>query len=267
MLQKLPTLDVQDDSLARRILAHWHDVLGPCDVASQPYQYFYCDRIWPADVYARMLQLLPPHALYRPLNIKQWVNASGISTRDKLYLSETLDRLNEEQSDFWRQIVLALTSTSFKDLVFSKLKEDVSIRLGIAPDDVVSAPVYVGISLTRDIEDYYLKPHPDGHPRVVTAQFYLPADESQRDLGTSIYEKQSLIGLLGGSRFKEVKRMPFMPNSGYAFAVNECRQRQSYHGRELIKSGSGVRNSILMAWRSENSAEKTGELWPIHNRF
>jgi hypothetical protein len=137
----------------------------------------------------------------------------------------------------------------------------------VQPEEVNNSQVFVGISITRDIADYKLKPHPDGQPRVVTGQFYLPRNGSQHALGTSIYEKARFIDRLSGKRFREVKRLPFVPNSGYAFAVNDCRQRQSYHGRELIQAGSGVRDSILMSWLSENDSAKRATLWPVHDRF
>ena len=267
MDQALPQLDVKDNELARRLVSHWQQEFGSAAVLEEPFQHFRSGCIWPNDLYDQVLRYLPPQNLYRPLNIKQWVNAKGISTRDKCYLSETIELMDQERADFWRQIVLAITSESVKRLIFSKFKQDISLRLGVQPDEVENTEVYVGISITRDFEEYRLKPHPDGQPRVVTAQFYLPADDSQRDLGTSIYESVPLPRRLFNGRFREVKRMPFLPNTGYAFAVNDVPQRRSLHGRELIKSGSGVRDSILVSWLSDKSGKPRGPVWETHNRF
>ena len=79
-----------------------------------------------------------------------------------------------------------------------------------------SAIARAATQLVRDTEDYRIKPHPDGLNKLVTLQFYLPADESQLDLGTSLFIRHR--GLLGGS-FEEVKRFTFKPNSAYAFPV------------------------------------------------
>ena len=109
---------------------------------------------------------------------------------------------------------------------------------------------------------------------MVTAQFYLPTDFSQQDLGTSIYAKVPIALQPLRGRYRETKRMQFVPNSGYAFAVNDLPERSSFHGRELIKSGSGVRNSILVSWLSENRTQskavgqgRRGELWDTHGLF
>jgi hypothetical protein len=79
-------------------------------------------------------------------------------------------------------------------------------------------------------------------------QFYLPGEGTPDDLGSSLYIKLPLARRLLGRKIKEVKRFPFRPNSAYAFAVNDCPQRQSYHGRELITAENAVRDSIIITW-------------------
>jgi hypothetical protein len=81
-------------------------------------------------------------------------------------------------------------------------------------------------------------------------QFYLPGEGVSEELGTSLYTKLPLSHRLVGRKFKEVKRFPFRPNSAYAFAVNDCPQRQSYHGRELITTKQAVRDTIIISWNS-----------------
>lgn len=46
-------------------------------------------------------------------------------------------------------------------------------------------------------------------------------------------------------RFRKVKQFPFLPNTGYAFAVSNSLGKKSWHGRETVPSGIGVRNSII----------------------
>jgi len=120
---------------------------------------------------------------------------------------------------------------------------------------VFGRPAYPNVMLMRDYEAYRIKPHPDGQPRVVTMQIYLPGTDTPDDLGTSLYIKQPLVHRLVGRRFKEVKRFPFRPNSAYAIAVNDCAARQSYHGRELITASQTTRDSILITWNSRNIAQ------------
>jgi hypothetical protein len=248
-----------DNALAKRIVAHWQRELGSITVLDEPFQHFYSDRIWPADIYHQILRLLPPHHVHRPMNIKEWVNAEGVSTRDRCFLPEILDQMDYERAGFWHQIWLALTADSLKCLIFGKFKKDIALRLKMPPDDVENVPAFVSFSLTRDIEDYRISPHPDGWPSVVTAQFYLPVDMSQRDLGTSFYAEVPLLQRPFLGRYKEIKRLPFMPNSGYAFVVNDLPGHRSLHGRELIKPGAGVRNSILIRWSAEETFRKRGQ--------
>src|SRR5262249_33517279 len=74
-------------------------------------------------------------------------------------------------------------------------------------------------------------------------------------LGTSLYIRQPLTHRIIGRKFKEIKRFPFKPNSAYAFAVNDCAARQSYHGRELITASQTTRDTILITWNSRNIAQ------------
>jgi hypothetical protein len=267
-LEPLPNLEVGDYHVANSILNHLEKKFESLQTEEEPYQHFYMENIWPDDVYSQMLQLLPAQDLYRPLNIRQWVNADGVSTRDKCYFAETIDKMEPEAAAFWTQIAIALTSRRLRNLLFNCFKRDVALRLGVKEDEVVDAESWVTFGLTRDFQDYKLKPHTDGYPRVVTAQFYLPKDESQRDLGTSIYVQNPILQRLYKGRFTTVKRMEFLPNSGYAFAVNNHPSRTSYHGRETIGEGSGERNTILVAWKCVARSSKSSEdlsSWPLND--
>jgi hypothetical protein len=123
-------------------------------------------------------------------------------------------------------------------LIFGKFKKGIALRLRVHSAE--NAHVFVVCSLARDIEDYRITPHPDGWLGILTSQFYLPVDMSQQDLGTSIYAEVPLLRRLSLGRYQEIKRVPFVPNSGYAFAVKDLPGHRSLHGRELIRAGAGV---------------------------
>lgn len=267
MTTVLPDIRSDDDFVARQIVSYWESLITDTIIEDEPFQHYYIENVWPASVYDKMLDLFPPPDLYRALNPKRWVNDKGESTRDVFDFTNSLDKLSGEQGAFWGQIVTALTSRRVKDLMFDKFSRDIALRVNVPASEVNKVPVLVAITLARDIEEYRLKPHPDGWPRIVTAQFYLPCDNSQEDLGTSLYVRQPLAKRLFGKSFVEVKRMPFRPNSGYAFAVNDCPERKSYHGRELMLSGSGVRNSLLVSWVSATGGESKMQPWPLHERL
>ena len=91
--------------------------------------------------------------------------------------------------------------------------------------------------------------------------FYLPADDSQIDLGTALYRLR--LTLPFGSwqrRFEKVKQFDFRPNSGYAFVVNNTLTKRSWHGRERLPEGAGVRNTLLNTFYAEQREGYCGYL-------
>ena len=166
-----------------------------------------------------------------------------------------LGRIDDVRRSFWANVTEALTADVLRRTVYAKLAADIAIRLDCSEQAMLERPTYPNIMLMRDYEDYRIKPRPDGQPRVVTMQIYLPGTDTPDDLGTSLYIKQPLVHRLVGRRYKEVKRFPFKTNSAYAIAVNDSAARQSYHGRELITARHTTRDSILITWNSRNIAQ------------
>ncbi len=235
--------------LASTILAHCLERLEATPVEEQPYSHFYVEEFFPAEVYDDMMRFMPEDGFYKPLSVEKHQNSVGKSTRDVLPLSaESLDRLPSVYRQFWRHVALALASPELKRAVFLKLATDIARRFGVSKHRVTEIVSYTKPSLFRDLEGYEIAPHPDGRAKIVTMQLYLPADRSQLDLGTAVYERKlaSLNGLVSWKgRFRKVKQFAFQPNSGYAFAVSNSFGKKSWHGREQLPFGAGVRNSIL----------------------
>lgn len=238
-------------ALAGRTVTHMVERVAAARVETWPFQHFYVEGIFPDDVYRQITANLPTRSSYLPFNAKRWKNDQGVSTRDRLYLSEgELERVDETRRPLRSSLTEALESDAFRCAVYEKLRADIAIRLGCPEHAVLEQVAYPNVTLIRDYQDYQIKPHPDGQPRVVTMQFYLPGDGTSEDLGTSLYTKLPLPYQLVGRKFKEIKRFPFRPNSAYAIAVNDCAERHSYHGRELITTGQTVRDSIIISWLS-----------------
>jgi hypothetical protein len=238
-----------------RIVTHMVERVGSVTVEASPFQHFFVEGIFPDDVYQQICANLPDRSSYLPFNIKRWKNVHGESTRDRLCLSEAeLDRIDAAIRPLWTSLTGALESGAFRRAVYEKLRADIAIRLGCPEHAVLDQVAYPNVMLIRDYQDYRIKPHPDGQPRVVTMQFYLPGVAASEDLGTSLYVKLPLAHRVFGRKFKEMKRFPFRPNSAYAIAVNDCAERQSYHGRELITATRTVRDSIIVTWLSRDVA-------------
>ena len=237
-----------------RTVKHLVERVASASVETRPFQHFYVEGIFPDDVYLQIVANLPTKASYLPFNAKKWKNGQGEPTRNRLCLSEgELDRIDETRRPFWSSLTEALESDAFRRAIYEKLRADIAIRLGCPEQAVLGQAAYPNVVLVRDFQDYRIKPHPDGQPRVVTMQFYLPDKGSRDDLGTSLYVKQPLPQRLLGNKYKEIKRFPFKPNSAYAIAVNDCPERQSYHGRELITEDNTVRDSIIITWLSQKA--------------
>jgi hypothetical protein len=203
--------------------------------------------IFPAGLYPALLRNLPPTELYNPLNLRKWVRADGTSTRDQLHLTaDNLSKLSGEGAALWRALVGAVMDGSLKRALFTKLAPDLAERFGMPEERVPDIECAYEIMLVRDTEDYLIKPHPDGLNKIVTMQFYLPSDDSQLELGTSLFVRHR--GLLGSS-FEEVKRFAFKPNSAYAFAVSDSPKRASWHGREKLSGFTGVRNTLMILFQ------------------
>jgi hypothetical protein len=213
----------------------------------QPFCHFYMEGVFPAQMYPAVLRSLPPQELYEPLNLRKWVRADGTSTRDEFHLTaENLAKLPGALADFWTPVVRAMTDPALRRAFFAKLAPDLAERFAIPEDRVPEMPCEYEVRLVRDTEDYRIKPHPDGLNKIVTVQLYLPQDESTLDLGTSLFRRRQR--LIGGS-FEEVKRFPFKPNSGYAFAVSDGPDRKSWHGRERLVGFNGVRNTLMLLFQ------------------
>jgi hypothetical protein len=223
--------------------------LGRTPVHDQPYSHFYIERFFPDEVYADMMRLMPSPKCYKPLAVEKHQNEAGVSTRDVMALnSESLAQLPTEQRELWGAVSSALASPELKRAVFQKLAKDLAARFRVPESRVPEITSYTRPSLFRDLEGYEIAPHPDGRAKIVTMQLYLPADHSQLNLGTAVYERKltSVSGLFSWhGRFRKVKQFAFQPNSGYAFAVSNSIGKKSWHGREQLPPGSGVRNSIL----------------------
>ncbi len=248
-------VEPQTDQVCSQILEHLLDQLDCTPSCDEPYSHFYLDSIFPDDIYAEMMAAMPAPQNYQPLSLKKHQNAAGVSTRDVLPLSsEGLSRLPPAQRRLWSGVAAALSAPELKVAVFRKLATDLARRFHCPPQDVEQIVSYTKPSLFRDREGYEIAPHPDGRAKIVTMQIYIPADRSQLDLGTAVYRRRfkSLEGLFSWhGRFDKVKQFAFQPNSGYAFAVSNSLGKKSWHGREQIPAGSGVRNSILNIFFAE----------------
>lgn len=116
-----------------------------------------------------------------------------------------------------------------------KLKTVLHERFRESLGDIVLQPV---LELIRDLPGYRIGPHTGIFKKVIAMQFDLPEDSSQPSPGTTFYRRHE------DGKFEPALRMPFLPATGHAFAVNS----RSWHGVDVIPGGSKPRNLLSLTY-------------------
>ncbi len=238
-------------ALSGRLIAHAVESLDEADHFSAPFPHIFFRDFFPADVYRDLLASVPSNGFD---NIK----GDGTRTALRIY-GENLDRIEPELRELWSAVSATLTSPEVETAIRRRLGDGLAIRArgdkAKSADDLrlVAKPV-----VYRDVEGYEIKPHPDARKKVVTMQLYCPSDDTQEELGTTLY-KASAKGLLHPSSYglEPVKTLPFLPNVGYAFVVLKAYHslfRMSWHGRPKIRTAvTKPRISILNTFYADES--------------
>jgi len=208
-------------------LAHMISRLKETEPQCDPYPHFWADHILPEDVYDRLLAELPESSQY----------TRGVEN----------SKAPEASKELWYGVRLALGSPELKRAVFTNLAAGFAHRFGMAEQDAPEIEAYPRPMLFQETGGYSIAPHPDTRRKLATVQFALTNDESQLNLGTSIYKLSAHPKhLLHEPRgFCEVKRHPFARNSVFAFAVVNTLSMRSWHGRAALPEGCGERNTLL----------------------
>lgn len=203
-----------------------------------PFFHLEFDRVFPDDIYSKMVALMPESSDYRPMHGRSKGHdlADGTHTRVKIDLfPEYIRHLPAEKKSLWDVVGRALTSEPVKKAFMRRLAPGLVKRFGYKQARVGMYPIPV---LTRDVPGYLIPPHTDTHWKGMTVQFYLPRDEANTNIGTIFHEKKA-----DGSMPK-VTQMRFAPNTGYAFAVGN----DTWHSADPVGPQVKTRDSILLTY-------------------
>jgi hypothetical protein len=204
----------------------------------KPFFHLEFDRVFPDDLYAQILALMPVNADYRPMHGRSKGHDldDGTHTRVKIDLfPEYIRGLPAGKRALWDVVGRALCSDKVKRAFIRRLAPGLQRRFGEGYAKVGMYPIPI---LTRDIPGYLIPPHTDTRWKGITVQLYLPADDANTDIGTIFHEK-----LADGSLPKRAQ-MRFAPNSGYAFAVGS----DTWHSADEVHKGVQTRDSILLTY-------------------
>ena len=201
----------------------------------RPFFHLQFDRVFPDDIYARMIAAMPAAADYRPLPGRNNGNirSDGTSTRVKIDLfPEYIRHLAPDKLRTWDVVGRALCSKEVQAALVRRLAPGLERRFG---KDYAAVAMYPIPVLTRDVPGYRIAPHTDTRWKGITVQLYLPRDLSVTHIGTVFHERRP-----DGSLPKTLQ-MKFAPNTGYAFAVGD----NTWHSADPVGPEVETRDSIL----------------------
>jgi hypothetical protein len=190
-------------------------------------------------LYDRILGNLPRSEDYTEWNHPDAIRADGTSARLLFPLKE--DRIRRcfsgESRDFWLDLAHILCDAELWSLFKDALEPELKRRFGTRLHEINAYPAPI---LLRDFPEYKLHIHKDHPTKLITTQYYLPEDYSQRHLGTNIYRRHS------DGQFTLVRKIDFTPRTSYCFAVSE----RSWHSVDPMSVGEAPRNSLILIYYS-----------------
>lgn len=205
--------------------------VGNAPFSMFPFPHFCINDVFPAEFYQRLQAMLPDPGAMRPIEEVRAVK--GYKERFVLGLKEKhLATLPEDKRKFWLEVAGWLVGSNFRSLVLTKFQPFIGQRFAGRSN----VELYDEALLVQDVTNYRLKPHTDSPRKVVTLLFYLPADDSQKHLGTSIYLPEDPGFTCEGethherSKFALLHTNPFLPNTLFAF----FKTNNSFHGVEPV---------------------------------
>jgi FkbM family methyltransferase len=222
---------------ARSVLKHVLTQVDRAEVVEDPCAYLVVDDVFPPDYYQQMLDNFPTRDSLRSIADS---GRTGNSYKERLvvlFSDAEFSRMTDEQQAFWREMASWMYTDQFVNHFVSKFQKHLEPRI----DKIVKAERVLSLKsdslLVNDCTNYAIGPHTDVPARLVSFLFYLPRDDSMRELGTSVYrpKEPSLTcwGLKhhGYEPFDRVRTVEFLPNRLMAFPKTE----RSFHGVEPIK--------------------------------
>lgn len=207
------------------------------ELRRQPFPHIYMEQILPSEDYFTLLAVMPAKGFYHQLSHIDAMRADGSSTRLRLYLyPELLWRLPRKQRRAWVAVARALCSRELENAFRRKFRSELEDRFGKPVEEIGLYPVPI---LLRDQPGYRIGIHSDVATKAITVQFYLPAGNAQRHIGTLFHEGRD------GQLANQTTQMPFLPATGYAFPV--CASK-SWHSAATTTEADGERVSMMVTY-------------------
>ena len=211
-----------------------------------PYPHFYLENVWPADFYQALQENWPANEEMVSLADTGRVTPGAYRARRVTSFEEaSLTKLALPKQAFWREMKTWLLSPDFFRTCMMPFQEYADARIEALRGGQFSL-AHEGL-IVSDGTTYSIGPHTDSPKRLMSYLFYCPPDDSQLELGTSIFVPRdpNFVDVHGGHStfdlFHRVATMPFIPNSLFAFV----RRDNSFHGVEPIQAENVERRLLL----------------------
>ena len=207
------------------------------ELRHKPCDHIYMEQVLDPDTYSELLAALPDRRFYHDLRHRDALRKDGSSTRLRMYLyPELLRRLPKEEKRLWLPIARALCSSELELAFKRKFRSTLEERFRKPVERIGLYPIPI---LLRDQPGYKISVHSDVPTKAITVQYYLPADDRQRHVGTLFHESDK------GAGAKRTTQMPFLPSSGYAFPVSLTK---SWHSAAETTEADGERVTMMVTY-------------------
>jgi hypothetical protein len=234
-VKEMPSTGFSADQIRKSVTGQ----LRATELNTSPTPYIFVRDIFPADFYTAIQEHFPPESIFRSKDPRRTGNQRALLYRKNVNLAQDMDAFESRSRPYWNLMREVIDHRDFIQAVFQKFAEPMRGRYGRD-----SLDVRIRLEVFRDLAGYAIGPHTDAPHKVFTGLFYLPPDNSQQDLGTSLFApKQPGLAEDSGRQFpfelfEEKARMPFSPNCMFMF----MKTHTSFHGRHEIPETNRTRN-------------------------
>jgi len=222
---------------------------GNIQINDYPFPHFYLEDVFDASYYSEMMTHLPTKKNMITLPDTGRVSKDAYKERfvyDLIKDSDVQRMPTEDQQEFWHNFRSIFASNEFISCMVDKFRPYFQLHPLLRQKQT---PTHITpfMTLVRDEAGYGIGPHSDAQFRLLNILFYLPENNDNEHLGTSLYlPKDRQFKCAGGPHYKrgdfdEIGSAPFRKNSAICFFKTE----NSFHGVEKLEKIDDARTLLL----------------------
>lgn len=225
------------------------------EIHEDPFDHLYIENFFEHSFYEEILANIPNINVYGKIASTGRVSKNYNPSRYILDLQADLNKLNNKQQNFWKNINDILSSQEYWIVISKKFKNALTERFKFMTENerkIINekSKIYFKSQLVKDFTKYQLGAHTDSQIKLISFLFYLPKDDDLKEIGTALYMPKDILenekSLHYSEKdtkmlFRKVKTCEFKKNSVLVFP----RTNYSYHGVEEVNILQQERNLFL----------------------